>query len=236
MSPVRIIKMSTKYQSLGELRKSLGPVPQTPTHYQNVPTIGRRSKQTILPFSRTTTQTHINPYQQSTIPPINPDSEPPETNNKISFQHRFSNSFNNDFDWLGIKIHCKRKNTARLWSQNINGIKRNNNFLQFAENVEALTQYEIDFFAFTETNLNSSNAYVRDSIAAISSCVLPSSRHIMSSTVGHPYSENFQFGGTLSISSGVLSPRVATIGHDKYGRYTWTQYFGKKHHLKIYNI
>lgn len=26
------------------------------------------------------------------------------------------------------------------------------------------------------------------------------------------------------------------MGRDKYGRFTWCQFFGKKHHLKIYNI
>lgn len=160
--------------------------------------------------------------------PQPPSSEEGELIQPIQFQHRLSAYYSNDQLWLGIKIARKPKHTTRLWSHNINGIKRNNNFLQFAENLEALSQFELDFLALTETNLNSSNAYVRDSIDAIARTVLPASRHILSSTINHPTSEPFQFGGTLSISCGSLSPRLASMERDKYGRFTWTQFFGKK--------
>ena len=173
------------------------------------------------------------------IPTQAPNSNPPSTptpplndDHPISFQHKFSSSFPTDSQWLGLRIHCKSKHVARLWSQNINGIKRTNNFLQFAECIEALTQYEIDYFAFTETNLNSHNAYVKNSIDAITRHVLPSSRFIMSSTIGHDHHESFQYGGTLSISHGLLSSRVASTGQDKFGRYSWTHFFGKNSTLK----
>lgn len=124
-----------------------------------------------------TPSTHIPPNTTHPKPPRAQQKHNPITSTKqttlshhdkpISYQHRFSTTFSNDFDWLGVRINGKRPNLARLWCQNINGIKRTNNFVQFAESIEELTRYEVDFLAFTETNLNASNAYVRDSIAAI---------------------------------------------------------------------
>ena len=146
----------------------------------------------------------------------------------VQFQYCLTSSHPTDQNWLGLKIHRKSKHVARLWSQNLNGIKRSNNFIHFAENLEASTTYEIDYFTFTETNLNSSNSYVRDSIEAIQYHVLPSSRHILTSTKGHNPDDPFRYGGTLSIAHGKLSSRVASVGQDRYGRFSWTQFFGKK--------
>ena len=236
-------EMSSRYSSIGELGNSLKnvqihPPPKstssTHNHIHNYNPVKNKLIQTKLPFSIPPTSNPIpaiaSPQGDSTIP-----TEEPE-NDSIQYQHRFSSSYFNDSQWLGIRIQRKQKHTARIWGQNINGIKRTNNFLNFAECLEALTQYEIDHFSFSETNLNSKNSYVKDSIEAVTRNVLPSSRHIMSSTIGLSTHEPFQFGGTMSLSMGLLSSRFASMGQDKYGRYSWIQYFGKKHHLRIYNV
>ena len=237
--------MSPKYAALGALHQALAPA-----RLSSPPPPQSTSKQPIPKPNSTYKQTKLDPHFQIPAPPTQPtipssntstldspdlvDSPPEDT--PIQYQHRFNSSYPNDQSWLGIRIAPKPKNVVRLWSHNINGIKSKHNFIAFAEILEALTQYELDFLGITETNLNSSNHHVRDSMDAITRCVLPASRHILSSTIGHPSQDSFQHGGTFSISYGQLSSRVASMGCDKYGRFTWTQYFGKKHHLRIYNV
>ena len=51
--------------------------------------------------------------------------------------------------WVS-KYTARKKHIARIWNLNINGIKRNNNFIQFAESLEALTNYEIVFLRLTK--------------------------------------------------------------------------------------
>ena len=130
------------------------PHPNTHTNHKK----SHKSQQTKLDSHFTRIQTNSTP--QPSPPQLNPTKHPnqqPDNDDllrPIQFQHRISDSYSNDQSWLGIKIARKPKHVARLWSHNVNGIKRNNNFLQFAENLEALTQFEIDFLAITETNLN----------------------------------------------------------------------------------
>ena len=130
----------------------------------------------------------------------------------------------------------KQKNAVRLWSQNINGIDHKDHLVALSDTLTSLRRYEIQFFGFTETNLNMSNPYIRDTIDFTVQDALPSSRMIASSTKTGNTADYRQFGGTLSIATDSLSTRVASVGQDKYGRFTWTQYFGKKSHLKIYNV
>lgn len=124
----------------------------------------------------------------------------------------------------------------RLWSQNINGIDCTNHMQSLANAIHELSHYEMHFFGFSEINVNTNNAYIRDTIEDVVQHTLPASRVSMSSTKTDNYSERRQYGGTLSFASGSLAARVAACGKDVYGRFSWMQFFGKKFHLRIYNV
>jgi len=188
-------------------------------------------------------QQSINKFLESrpsAIPPKQPKnpylSQQPHDDEKITFQHRLSPHQEKDFQWLGVKIYPKLNNVFRIWSQNLNGIDYSNNMAMFSECLHSLSGYEIQHFGFTETNLNTSNAYVRDTLEHLTQQVFPASRHSMSSTKTDQITEPRQFGGTLSLAVGPLAARVACCGSDAYGRFSWIQFFGKKYHLRIYTV
>lgn len=126
MSSARIFEVSFKYSSLGELGRNLRLTkihPSFPPPDQNFPNSKSPTKtkliQTKLPFSQPQTSSAA---LSTEIPTT---SMQDESKPLLAFQRRFSTSFPSDSQWLGLQIHRKSKHIARLWSQNINGIKRN---------------------------------------------------------------------------------------------------------------
>ena len=147
-----------------------------------------------------------------------------------------SSTRKSDHEWVGIRIYSKKPHVARIWSQNLNVIQRNDSFTSFAETLLSMNRYDVQYFAFSETNLNFTNAYIRDSLDATTQLVMSSSRMTISSVRTAHSSELHQCGGNMSISHGLLSARYASSGCDKYGRFHWQEFFGQKSQLKIYNI
>lgn len=96
--------------------------------------------QTKLDSHFTVTKPTSTPTQLQQNQPNQPTHDD-DLQRPIHFQHRLTESYPNDQSWLGLQISRKPKHVARLWSHNVNGIKRNNNFLQFSESLEALTQF-----------------------------------------------------------------------------------------------
>ena len=166
-----------------------------------------------------------NPYTSTT--------EKPEV---TSFQHQLTPKNNTDFNWLGVRMKAKPSHIARFWSQNINGISTSNNLSGFNDELMALSRYDIQFLALTEINVNTSNAYIRDTIEHVTQVALPASRISMSSNLTDNNIDLRQYGGTLSVAHGMLASRVACCGRDTYGRFSWIQFFGKKYHLKVYTV
>ena len=141
-----------------------------------------------------------------------------------------------DFQWIGTKIGRKPNGHIRFWTQNRNGINRWNHFKNFAEELQALQHLEVQYISYTETNLNAHSTYIKDQLASVIDEVSPSSHmHLSSTTVSH-VSESLQYGGTLSLAQGPISDRFTSKGTDKYGRYSWMLFSGKKTQLKIYTI
>lgn len=166
--------------------------------------------------------------------PYTPKQKKP--NRPLAHQHQINSSRPSDNTWIGNKIYKKKSNVARFWVQNRNGINRHNHFKHFAEEIVALNSIDPQFIAFTETNLNANNTYVHDQISSVIEEVTPGSQFVLSSTSTAHSSETLQYGGLISIAQGNLAMRIASKGSDRFGRYQWIHFFGKKTHLKVYNI
>ena len=151
-------------------------------------------------------------------------------------QQTLNSNKSSDFVWIGRKMARKNNQSVRIWAQNFNGIDRQNNFKHFADEIITINSVETQIIAITETNLNSHNTYVTDQLTSVFEEITPGSQFVMSSTnISHP-SETLQYGGALTLSQGHMAMRIAKKGKDKFGRYHWTQFFGKKNHLKLYNV
>ena len=166
---------------------------------------------------------HENPYKQEKIP-------------TITHQHRLQVPRDSDSKWVGVKVYEKKPHVARIWAQNLNGIRYKKTFSSFADTLIAMNRYDVQFFSFSETNLNASNSHIRDEMDAVTQMVMPASRMMLTSTKTSHHSETYQCGGNLSLAHGLLSARYASSGTDKYGRFHWMQFFGHNSHLRIYNI
>ena len=171
-----------------------------------------------------------------TKPVRNPHATQEPEPEVLSFQTKLTPQYEHDFNWLGVRINSKQKRCARFWSQIFNGISTSDNLDGFHEELHALSRYDIQFIALTETNVNTSNAYIRDNIEQITQSTLPASRISMSSNSTDNVNETRQYGGTLLVAHKMLASRVASCGRDEYGRFSWIQFFGKKHHVKVYTI
>ena len=106
---------------------------------------------------------HENPYKQ-------------EKNPTITHQHRLQVPRDSDSKWVGVKVYEKKPHVARIWAQNLNGIRYKKTFSSFADTLIAMNRYDVQFFSFSETNLNASNSHIRDEMDAVTQMVMPASR------------------------------------------------------------
>ena len=182
-----------------------------------------RSIRTLRSTTTKPKQKQLNPYKKKRAIPR-------------THQQTLNSNRASDFTWIGKKMTYKHSNSVRIWSQNYNGINRRNHFKNFAEELISINSVESQIIALTETNLNSHNTYVTDQLTSVFEEISPGAQFTISSTNNSHSSETLQFGGALTLSQGHMAMRIAKKGYDKFGRYHWTQYYGKKNHLKIYNF
>ena len=184
----------------------------------------RRFQPTIPPASSTQKRrTPRNPYKKKYT--------------KKTFQQTTINvAQEQDFNWIGTKICKKPQQFVRFWCQNRNGINRWRHYKHFAEEIQTLQNIEVQYVSYTETNLNAHNSYIKDQLNSVIEEVSPSSHIQLSSTNVSHASESLQFGGTFSLAQGNLATRFTTKGTDKFGRYSWMLFSGKKSQLKVYTI
>ena len=191
---------------------------------------------TSIPSNPRTGQSKINfpvliPSQiRNPYPKKKPKHQP-----KISIQKKIQTSLVTDDVWIGNKIQPLITNHARLWIQNVNGLDISNNFTIFSEQLSHLRRYDIHFLGLSEARLNPHNPYICDNLDASFKFLYPESSHVLANTKMDTFS-TFQYGGVLSATMNSLSSRVASVGHDPIGRFTWIDFYGKSNFLRIYTV
>ena len=183
-------------------------------------------KQTQLTFSVLQKKRPQNPYPK----PIKTNDQP------ISIQTKIQHSFPTDDSWIGSPLCPPASYSARIWIQNINGINISNNFNHFTEQLQYTKRYEISAFCLTETKVNAHNPYVSENVEACIKLVYPDSESSL--TNSYLQSESiYQSGGVLcSTTIDPLAGRVASVGRDKYGRFSWIDFYGKSNFIRLYTV
>ena len=127
------------------------------------------------------------------------------------------------------------KGHLRFWVQNCNGLKPkdnsnlNNLFTQIHE-------YNMHYFAFTETNVNVSNPQVVSQIHRNLKCRFRSGRMSLTNTPGFPNSTQFQPGGVYGGFTTTLNSRFISSEQDKLGRWICHTFRGKERDIRVYTI
>ena len=145
--------------------------------------------------------------------------------------------FDSDTEWVGFTPYEPEKNVSRFWLQNVQNIDVSDNFLHFRSILDAMHAKKIDFCAFTETRLPTYNAYVNENIQAAFSIHNPGGFVSTTNTFLHKDDNHTkQFGGVMSMINGKLTTRYVRTVKEKFGRYQYSDFYGKHFYLRIYVV
>ena len=145
--------------------------------------------------------------------------------------------YSTDLQWVGPMLDEPPSHISRFWIQNVQSLDISDNFLHFRSLLHSLKYHNSEFIAFTETHLSPYNAYVRENLAASFHLVNPEGSISQTNTLIDKNDDGTrQYGGVMSAVSGALSSRFVRTTTEKYGRYQYTDFFGKDHYLRVYVV
>ena len=108
-----------------------------------------------------------------------------------------------------------------------------NDFRIFRSELEDVNDNEIDFLALPESTFTSNNHYVQSRLKMLVEYHCPSAKLCITNRGGYDRDACYQPGGVMTLAMGKLSGRYADSGNYSLGRYSWTEFCGKKKALKI---
>ena len=109
------------------------------------------------------------------------------------------------------------RGTLRFWLQNCNGLKPHDqsNLHQTFTNIH---DYRINYFSFTESNVNTSNATSVSKVHRFFKSRFPAGRMAITNCPGFPSTDTFQSGGVFSGLTSTLNGRFISTAIDPVGR------------------
>ena len=138
--------------------------------------------------------------------------------------------------WVGDEMNSNpSRGHTRFWLQNCNGIKihdecnTNHMFTQ-------LNEYSVNYFAFTEPNINVSNPTAVSKLHRTFKNRFHSGRMSLTNTPGFPSSTSFQPGGVFSGFDSSLNSRFISSEQDPIGRWHCQTFRGTQKDIKIYTM
>ena len=150
--------------------------------------------------------------------------------NKLPYFSRTTSSWDGDV----INKNPSREH-LRFWVQNCNGIKINDDS-NTNHNFTQLHEYGVNYFSFTESNVNTSNAAAISKLHRIFRSRFKSGRMAITNTPDFPRSTSYQLGGVFSGCDGTLNSRFIKSEHDDLGRWHCHTLRGKQKDIKIYTV
>jgi hypothetical protein len=132
--------------------------------------------------------------------------------------------FHKNIPAFGSPITMKEKGILRFALQNINGLLEARHLIGAAELAE-MEALEIDVLGMIETNINWDHD-ARESFLAAARLKFGAARCSMSSS--YSTKQGYLPGGVATVARGKICGRIQQRGTDKWGRFTWTAFRGKK--------
>ena len=145
-----------------------------------------------------------------------------------------SNRYDNE--WVGDNALSNSTKHIRFWFQNVNGLICKNDIQEFQYNIAKMADSGTNFFAFTETKINSNKPGVNSKIVDGLKQIIPNGHFRLANSPDYPRRSMYQPGGIASGFDASLKMRYLREGFDKYGRWVW-QEFGQHHMVtRVYTI
>ena len=141
-----------------------------------------------------------------------------------------------DNEWVGDNALSNSTKHIRFWFQNVNGLICKNDIQEFQYNIAKMADSGTNFFAFTETKINSNKPGVNSKIVDGFKQIIPNGHFRLANSPDYPRRSMYQPGGIASGFDASLKMRYLREGFDKYGRWVW-QEFGQHHMVtRVYTI
>jgi exonuclease III len=160
---------------------------------------------------------------EPTLPPTNfPIFTNPHTQH---YQHQFPSTDPPPTEGLrpnpshGHTLQALPLNSIRLYYQNINGIKLQNDAADLYHTLESLKETQVSIACLSECNIDTNNPKVNQILHKATRKIYNSSR-IQSSTSPIPFTSFYKPGGTTTIITGDTTGRVISTESDNLGRWS----------------
>ena len=151
-------------------------------------------------------------------------------------QVKFKRDLTTDSIWIGDTMHYNNMNgTVRIWSQNWNGIEKNDS-RKFQYDLYEMQQKHIHYFSVIESTVNTGNKQFVQKLKDDFSIIYPDGELLLTNTPGYTSKSKSQPGGIASAYSGKLRTRIKSHGSDSLGRWHYHEFYGQDNFLKIYTI
>ena len=132
----------------------------------------------------------------------------------ITVEAQESNEFVGD-----IMTDTHTPETTRLYFQNLNGLRWDNQGGKWPYVCEVISSIQVDIACFAETNTNTNNYTVRKSMETITQQHFSQSRLILASSK-HSTTTMYKPGGTAILACNAITARIKTQTRDRMGRWT----------------
>jgi exonuclease III len=119
----------------------------------------------------------------------------------------------------GDQLLDKGDNVTRVYSLNVNGLSVDRRGGRFDDLCKAAKEVQTDILCCQEHNLDTTKYHVRSILYDTTRQHWNRSR-LISGTTPTPFDTNYKPGGTMIVSIGDITGRIAVQSHDKWGRWT----------------
>lgn len=139
--------------------------------------------------------------------------------------------------WVGDYITSIQKSKSiRFWSQNVNGLIYKGNLQEFQLDMANVADQGVNYFAMSETCVNTNKQGYTQQIQEAFSQVLPNGHINIQNFPKFPSQSHYQPGGVAAGFDSMLRSNYIREGRDKYGRWVWQEFGDNNNITRVYTI
>ena len=142
----------------------------------------------------------------------------------------------NDNVWVGDTALTNSQKHIRIWFQNVNGIVKKNDTQEFQYNIATMADAGVNYFAFTETNLNTNKPGTNNKIVDAFNKIIPNGQFCLHNSPGYPKRSMYQPGGVAAGFDASMKMRYLKEGKDPFGRWIWQEFGQNLCITRIYTL
>ena len=140
-------------------------------------------------------------------------------------------------DWIGENMSEHPLPTqTRFLLQNCHGLPLLTDSNYFKSKITSILVNDVHFMALPEINVNCLNSELTNRYKEAFSQLVPDGVFTTTNSPVFEKEHRYQPGGVASGFFGKLVTRYVAQNHDKYGRWHYHEFNGKKHNLRIYTL